>query len=75
MQVYRNITNTIVSIPIIICYSLASSVLSVIPILCLSLPQYFILLFCIFLLEIIAGVMAYMNYQKVIFNRKTLYSQ
>ncbi|CAL8356467.1 unnamed protein product [Lota lota] len=26
---------------------------------------YFILLFCIFLLEIIAGVMAYMNYQKL----------
>ena len=71
MQIYRNIANSMVYVLIIIC----SSVLPVIPIVCLSLPQYFILLFCIFLLEIIAGVMAYMNYQKVIFNRKTLYSQ
>ena len=75
MKVYENIDNNTVSIPIIICYSLAFSVLFVITILCLSLPQYFILLFCIFLLEIIAGVMAYMNYQKVIFNWKMLYSQ
>ena len=71
MQIYRNIANSMVYVLIIIC----SSVLPVIPIVFLSLPQYFILLFCIFLLEIIAGVMAYMNYQKVIFNRKTLYSQ
>lgn len=32
----------------------------------LSLPQYFVLLLCIFLLEILAGVLAYVYYQQVI---------
>lgn len=35
-------------------------------------PQYFVLLLCIFLLEILAGVLAYIYYQQVILLLRTI---